>query len=323
MTAFFRLIKSKKILLLALTMFAMRYAIIVPVYKFYGLEPGLSKTGFMFLVLASIFILAAGNVINDYFDRKSDMINRPKKVIVGFQVKRRQVIFMHVMLNLLGIVCGFIAAWLAGRIIIGFAFILGAFTLWSYSSKLKKRVFSGNFTLALLTALIPFIVAVTEYYAFERSIPEWTFNSIHAIKISIQTIIGFSIFAFLFSLIRDIIKDCENYEGDLATGIKSTPVVLGKKKTNLLISAITFLSIALIIVVWQGYFSKLLFFKNENFSGFYIYSMIVFPALIIAFTSLWGETKRKYSILSMLSKFILITGVIYSIIFSFAVYGSI
>jgi 4-hydroxybenzoate polyprenyltransferase len=323
MTAFFRLIRWKNILVVALTMFAMKYAIIVPVYKFYGLDPGLSKTGFMFLVASVMFIVSGGNVINDYFDRKTDMINRPGKVLVGFQIRRRKVIFMHVILSVFGVLCGFVTAWMTGKLWLGFSFIIVVIMLWSYSSKLKKRFFSGNITLALLIGLIPFIVAVTEYYAFERSIPEWTLDNIHAVKISVETITGFSVFAFLFSLIHNIVKDCENYEGDIATGIKSVPVVLGKGKTNIIISVLTFLSMSLIIIVWHAYFSHLMFFKNDRFSTFYIYSMIIFPGLIIAVTSLWGVSKKKYSVLRILSKFIMITGVIYSILFSFAVYGSI
>jgi 4-hydroxybenzoate polyprenyltransferase len=323
MNAFFKLIRWKNILVVSLTMFAMKYAIIEPVYTFYGLEIGLSKLGFMFLVAAAMFLMAGGNVINDYFDRKADMINRPKKVLVGFQIKRRKVIFLHFMLNIFGVICGFIAAWFTGKIWLGFFFVIIAALLWSYSSKLKKRLLAGNLIVAFLTAVIPFIVGLTEYYAFERSIPEWTINSVHAIKISIQTIIGFSIFSFLFNFILEIIKDCADYDGDIETEVKSIPIVFGKKKTNIIISFLSFLSIGLILIVWHGYFSHLLFFDHEIISNFYIYSMIIFPIAIIAFSSLWGIKKKKYSILANLTKFVMVTGVLFSIIFSFAVYGSI
>ncbi len=323
MSAFFKLIRWKNILVVALTMFAMKYAIIEPVYAFYGIEIGFSKTGFMFLVAAAMFLMAGGNVINDYFDRKADLINRPKKVLVGFQIKRRQVMLMHLMLNIFGIICGFVAAWFTGKLWLGFFFVLITFLLWSYSSKLKKRIIAGNFIVAILTAFIPLIVGITEYYAFERSIPEWTINSVHAIKISFQTIIGFSIFAFILNFIMEIIKDCADFEGDLETQVKSIPIVFGKKKANIIISVLSFLTILLILVVWHGYFSHLLFFKDQLFSNFYIYSMIIFPVAIITFSSLWGTNKKKYSILANLTKFAMVTGVIYSLIFSFAVYGSI
>ncbi|MDD3860488.1 MAG: geranylgeranylglycerol-phosphate geranylgeranyltransferase [Bacteroidales bacterium] len=322
MIAFFKLIRWKNVLLVAITMFAMKYAVIAPIYNIYEVQFGLSELGFMFLVLAAMFLMAGGNVINDYFDRKTDMINRPKRVLVGFSVKRRQVMFTHTVLNILGVLCGFVVAYIIGKIWLGIFFIFVSLLLWTYSSELKRKVFIGNFVVALLTGFIPFLVAITEYYAFERSILAWTMDSIHAIKISFQTICGFAVFAFLFNLIREIIKDCEDYEGDIATGVKSIPVVFSKKKANYIISALSFLSIVLIIFIWHVYFSKLLFFKNDIFSVFYIYSMIIFPGVIIAVSSLWGTSKLKYSHLSRLSKFIMVMGVLYSIIFSIVVYGS-
>jgi 4-hydroxybenzoate polyprenyltransferase len=322
MIAFFKLIRWKNILIVAITMFAMKYAVIEPIYKIYDVEFGLSNLGFMFLVAAAMFLMAGGNVINDYFDRKTDMINRPKSVLVGFSVKRRQVLFTHTVLNIIGVLCGFVVAYITGKTWLGFFFIFVSLLLWTYSAELKRKVFIGNFVVALLTGFIPFLVAVTEYYAFERSIPVWSMDSIHAVKLSFQTICGFAVFAFLFNLIREIIKDCEDFDGDIATGVKSIPVVFGKKKANYLISALSFLSVALIMFIWHAYFSKLLFFKNDIFCVFYIYSMIVFPGLIIAVSSLWGTSKAKYVNLSRLSKFIMVMGVLFSVVFSVVVYGS-
>ncbi|HOZ30374.1 MAG TPA: geranylgeranylglycerol-phosphate geranylgeranyltransferase [Bacteroidales bacterium] len=323
MIAFLKLIRWKNVLIVAITMFAMKYAVIAPIYKIYAVDFGLSDIGFMFLVAASMFLMAGGNVINDYFDRKTDMINRPKRVLVGFSVKRRKVMLTHLLMNVLAVFCGFVAAYYTGKLWLGLLFIFVSLLLWVYSAELKRKIFIGNFVVALLTGLIPFLVAVTEYYAFERSILAWTMDSIHAVKISFQTICGFAVFAFLFNIIREIIKDCEDYEGDIATGVKSIPVVFGKKKANYLISSLTFFSIILILFIWHFYLSKLMFFNNDVFSMFYIYSMIIFPALIIALSSLWGTSKKKYSNLSKLTKFIMITGVIYSIVFSMIINGSI
>lgn len=322
MKTFLRLIRWKSILTVALTMFAMRYAIIAPIYNFYKIDTGLSKAGFLFLVAGVMFLMAAGNVINDYFDRKTDTINRPKKVLVGFKIRRRQAMLIHILFNILGVICGFIVAWFCKNIWIGFLFFFISVLLWTYSAELKKILFVGNFSLALLTALIPLSVGITEYFAYEKSIITWDENSIHAIKITLQTIIGFSIFTFLFSYIKELIKDCIEYSGDLETGIKSFPTVIGKRKTDFLISISTILSLSLVLIVWHGYLSKLMFFSNTLFSVFYIYSMIIFPGLLLGLIAITGKRNKKYLTISRLSKFILITGLLYSIIFSFAVYGS-
>ena len=214
MKSFFNLIRWKNILLVAATMFAMKYAIIIPIYMFFDISVGLSDIGFGFLVLSTMFTLAAGNIINDYFDRKTDIINRPRRVIVGFKIKRRQAILMHSAFSVFGIISGFIVSFIIGKPFFGLFFIFISILLWTYSSNLKKKVFIGNLTIALLTSLIPLIVGISEYYAFERSIPEWTINNIRAIKISFQTIIGFSIFAFLFNFILALLKDCKDFRDD-------------------------------------------------------------------------------------------------------------
>ena len=323
MKAFLNLIRWKNILLVAATMFAMKYAIIIPIYKFFDIALGLSDIGFYLLVFSAMLTLAAGNIINDYFDRKTDMINRPKKVIVGFKIKRRQAIFMHSAFSLLGVISGFIVSFIIGKPLFGLLFIFISVLLWTYSSTLKKKVVIGNLTVALLTALIPLLVGISEYYAFERSIPEWTINNIRAIKISFQTIIGFSIFAFLFNFIQELIKDCKDYRGDKKTGIKTIPVSIGLKKSNYIISFLSLITIVTILVIWHAYLEKLSFFDNENISIMYLYALIILPSSYLFIRSLFGISRKKYTHLHQTVKFIMIFGMLFSIIFSFAVYDKI
>lgn len=47
------------------------------------------------MMLASVFIAAAGYAINDYFDVNIDQVNKPTKVVVSNIIKRRWVIFWH------------------------------------------------------------------------------------------------------------------------------------------------------------------------------------------------------------------------------------
>ena len=135
MGTFLKLIRWKSILVATLVMFLMKYAIIIPVYRYYDVVPGLSDTGFFFLIMASMFILAGGNVINDYFDRKTDTINRPEKVLVGFTVNRRKAIFLHSAFTFLGVVFGVITAWFTGKIIVGLYFFFISLLIWIYSDR--------------------------------------------------------------------------------------------------------------------------------------------------------------------------------------------
>lgn len=323
MLTFFRLIRWKNILVIAATMFAMKYAIIIPVYDYYGITPGLSDFGFIMLTLSSMFIMAGGNIINDYFDRKTDLINRPDEVLVGFKVSRRQAIFMHTAFTLLGVIGGFITAYIAGKFLIGLYFLLISFLIWAYSSNLKRKTLPGNLTLAFLTALIPLNVGITEYYALESSLSEWNIESIRAIKLAFQTIIGFSVFSFLFNLIRELIKDCHDFRGDYKTGIKSVPILIGRIKTNIVISIIAILSALSLAFVYEVYLKRLIFFQNEIYSRIYLYAFIILPVIYLSIRIIPGIQLSKYKHLDNLTKIIMILGLLFSIIFSFAIYGKI
>ncbi|MDD4150156.1 MAG: geranylgeranylglycerol-phosphate geranylgeranyltransferase [Bacteroidales bacterium] len=323
MGTFLKLIRWKNLLVVAGLMFLMKYAIIIPIYQYYDVLLGLSDTGFIFLTITVVFIMAGGNIINDYFDRKTDSINRPKRVLIGFTVNRRKAIFMHSAFTFIGVVFGFITAWFAGKFLIGLYFLFISFLIWLYSNNIKKKALLANITISFLVALIPLTVGFTEYYALENSIAEWDIQTASAIKMAFQTIIGFSIFAFLINMIRELIKDCQDFIGDYKTGIKSVPIVIGKRNTNLLISTIAFLSIIFTILIWEIYLSKLIFFKDNIIAEIYIYIIIILPILVLGIRSAWGNKIIKYKRLNILTKFIMFFGVIFSIIFSFAIYGKI
>jgi len=322
-TTFLKLIRWKNLFIIILTMIAMRYAVTQALFSNYKLYLAFPRIGFIFLVLGIVFLFIAGNFINDYFDRKTDYINKPLKALLGFKIRRRQMISLNIIFNILGIICGFIAAYFANKLIIGFLFIFIAAVLWTYSAELKRILFIGNFSLALTIALIPLSVAITEYFALEHSILQWEENSIRAIKLSVQLIIGFSIFAFIFTYIRELVKDCIEYSGDKATGIKSFPTVIGKRKTDFIISALSLISITSIILIWEIYLSKLIFFRDYLTAPFYIYAFIVFPAVLLFLIALTWKASKKHKTMLNLINLIIIFGILFSFIFSLAVYGKI
>ena len=86
---FLKLIRYQNLLIIAATQYMMRFLIIVPILAVNGFEPQLDHLHFFLLVFSSIAITAAGYVINDYFDMKTDLLNRPSTVIVGKQISRR------------------------------------------------------------------------------------------------------------------------------------------------------------------------------------------------------------------------------------------
>ncbi|QYH37496.1 MULTISPECIES: geranylgeranylglycerol-phosphate geranylgeranyltransferase [Algoriphagus] len=177
------------------------------------------------LILATLLITAAGYMINDYYDVKIDYVNRPNEVIVGKGIKRRVVIFLHTLFNFTGIGLGLLVA---PRIaIVNF---VAAFLLWLYSNRLKREPFIGNLTVAFLTGLSVYLVAF--YYQKNELL-----------------VLTYAIFAFFLNLIREILKDIEDRNGDRKHGCRTLPIVIGFRKTKqvIFIVALCFVSAILII----------------------------------------------------------------------------
>lgn len=179
------------------------------------------------LILSTLIITAAGYMINDYYDVKIDYVNRPNEVIVGKGIKRRVVIFLHTIFNFTGIGLGVLVA---PRI--GLVNFIAAFLLWLYSNQLKRKPFIGNLTVAFLTGLSVYLVA---FYYQKNELLVFTY----------------AIFAFFLNLIREIIKDIEDRDGDRKHGCQTLPIVLGFRKTKqvIFIIAICFVSAISIVTI--------------------------------------------------------------------------
>jgi 4-hydroxybenzoate polyprenyltransferase len=174
MKAFLKLIRWQNLLIVALTMILMRYAVIEPIIsKIYvvltgnpGIEVPLSLKfpwyNFLILVIATLCITAGGYVINDYFDIKTDLINKGE-VIVGTKIPRRQAMMWHNSLNIIGVAAGFYISWVAGYFWMGILFLVVSGLLYFYSASYKRQFLVGNLVVALLTAMVPLLVVIFEW----------------------------------------------------------------------------------------------------------------------------------------------------------------
>jgi len=316
MKNFLRLIRWKNILVIALTMMAMRMLVIFPLFKVYGIEVMFPDWGFYMLMLGTMLIAAGGYVINDYFDVHIDSVNHSKKMIVGVSVTRRKAIALHLLLSIFGLACGVAATVAAHRFWYIFIFI-GAFALlWIYSRDLKKSTFWGNLLIAMLSGIVPLLVGLTEYFAVADSISYWDICHINAVKMAMQVIIFFSVFAFLFTLMREIVKDCEDIEGDRLNGVRSIPVKIGLMKTNIIVGVLAVVSAVLVGFFWYGYLSQTRFFMYESAAYAYLGWLVNLPTIfVVGIPSLFGTSKRKYSFVSAALKIIMVIGIAFSIVF--------
>ena len=317
MKEFFKLIRWQNLLMVILTMVLMRYAVLAPLIGRVGviLTSGSGEEipmslqfpwyDFLLLVTATVFITAGGYVINDYFDIKTDLINKGK-VIVGTKVPRRQAMMWHNLLNIAGVAIGFYISSRAGYIWLGALFLVVSGLLYFYSASYKRQFLIGNLVVALLTALVPMLVVFYEWPALYR------YYSLNAIRLPefnfiIYWIGGFSLFAFITNLIREIIKDIEDFEGDLAYGRNTIPVVIGILSAKIVSVSLILIMVVLLYLIWHFYIS-------DTITLVYITAAIVLPLLYVIYKLLKSNERRELHHASSMMKIVMISGIFYSVV---------
>lgn len=316
MKAFLNLIRWKNLVIVVLTMVLMRYAIIEPllnqirvvIVSSIGLEESMKLQmpwyDFAVLVLATVLITAGGYVINDYFDIKTDLINRGE-VLVGTKIPRRKAILWHSILNIAGIIAGFYVSLRAGYFWLGTLFLLVSGLLYFYSASYKRQFLIGNLVVATLTAMVPMLVVIYEWPALYRYY-QVNAEILPKFDLILYWVGGFSLFAFLTTLTREIIKDIEDFEGDMAYGRNTIPVIIGINSTRIVAISLILITIALLYLVWY-------FLVNDWITFIYLTILIVIPLFLVIYKLKTDVTRRKIHGASNMMKIVMLTGILYSI----------
>ena len=317
MKEFFKLIRWYNLVIVILTMVLVRYAVIQPLLMKTAivlnndtihpvpLALRMPLPDFVLLVLATVLITAGGYVINDYFDIRTDLINRGK-VIVGTKVPRRMAMTWHLLLNFAGVIIGFYISWKTGLTLLGLIFLLVAGLLYFYSASYKSQFLVGNLIVAFLTAMVPMLVILYDWpaiYSFYR------LNStiIPQISFLFYWVGGFALFAFLATLIREIIKDIEDFEGDISYGRNTVPVVLGIKSAKIISVILIAVTIVLLYLAW-------IFFINDRITVIYFTVAIVLPLLFVIYRLYTGTEKKHIHFASYVMKGVMLTGILYMVL---------
>jgi len=323
MTKYLRLVRFPNLLIVALTQYLMRWCIIYPIIREFAFECQVhqkievyhfdfqfSELNFFFLVLATVCLTAAGYVINDYFDRRTDMLNRPQSVIIDKQINRRFAVLFHIALNVIGCLLGIYVTWRIGFIKLGIVFPVIAGLLWYYSTTYKRQFLIGNIIVAFLTALVPLIIAVCEFVALNSAyrtiITEHQFN----FNLLFYWILGFSYFAFITTLIREIIKDVEDFEGDTELGRNTVPIVLGIFYTKVIVISLSLITISSLLL---SYF----IFLNDKITLFYFIFALFLPFIFGIYKIVKADKKEDYHFISIYLKILMLVGLLYSLIVAY------
>ena len=228
------------------------------------------------IVIVSSLTIASGYIINNFYDSKKDLINRPNKSMLDRLISQKTKLNVYFTLNF---IVAFLAIFVSWRAFVYFSVYI--FLIWYYSHRIKKYPIIGNLTSAFLSVL-PFF-AIFLYY-----------------KNLYEVILGHATFLFLLLLIREMIKDLENIKGDLANDYKTIPIIYGEAVSKKIITA---LSIATIIPVYV-----LIEIFDVGYMDMYFYFCLII--LIFFLLRLWkSNTKEQFVLLHNVLKFLIVAGV--------------
>jgi 4-hydroxybenzoate polyprenyltransferase len=304
-TGAFRIFRLPNLLMVFATMYLMRWSVIKPLLGFYGINLQVSELAFLGLVLSTVLITAGGYVINDYHDVRADQINKPKKVVIARHLSRRAAMLLHMLLTFIGVAAGIVFSILYHVPWMIIIFTGAPLLLWYYSVRLKHLLLAGNFSVSLLTATVPMLVILFEYPLLARNYrfdPVFYPAGLYAILIWVGS---FAFFAFMTNLIREIIKDAEDIEGDREMNSHTFPILFGLKNTRLVISGL-----AVITVLILGFFF-LTYLKDWISWSYYILALF-FPFAFLIYKTIFASESKDFHFLSQWIKLIMLLGLLYA-----------
>ena len=301
--AFFRLIRWPNLVFISLTQSLFYFCIIIP--SFYEAVPIreniLKLNEFLLLTLSSVLIAAAGYIINDYFDLNIDRVNKPEKVVVEKIIKRRWAIIWHWILSGMGILIGFYLSWKIKNIFIGPSNLVCALTLWFYSTTFKKKLLIGNVLISMLTAWVIGVLYLTEFRLHRFVDPQFHGALSRVYKFTVV----YASFAFIISLVREVIKDMEDMEGDVRYGCRTMPLVWGLNASKFFcVSWLTMLLAALIFI--QFYVLQFRWWLTIAFTCL----GVIYPILLVLKKLAKADQPGDFHHLSQLIKAIMLMGIL-------------
>ncbi|MEE4260717.1 MAG: geranylgeranylglycerol-phosphate geranylgeranyltransferase [Bacteroidales bacterium] len=303
MISFLKLIRWPNILIIWISMFLMLFCVINPVLGLRIFEAGLNLINFLLLIMATSLIAMAGYLQNDLLDINPDSVNRPGKNMVGRRFRVHVVQILYWIFTVSGVLLGVYVSFAIGKINYGLVFVFAAGLLWFYSERYQCQPVIGNIVIAFLSALTIAIVWLFSFFALIQDPVVFTSVQQKFSNLNILILL-FSGFAFFTSLMREMIKDIQDFKGDDRFGCRTLPIVIGVKKTKWIALAVTLLTFSLSI--WCQ-----VFFIGADFEKLFYYFFVVdLLFLIVALMLTKARKPEDYKKVSAVVKLLMIIGIL-------------
>lgn len=294
--SFLKLIRYQNLILLALMQLVFRYGFL----ESQSIPLALNDWQFALLVLSTVCIAAGGYLINNIFDRGTDEINKPQDVVIGKQISESMGYNLYIALNIIGVGIGFYLADAIHKSSFAAVFIIIAATLYVYANGLKQTLLIGNIIIALLLSLSILIIGIFDL------LPMIVPQNQASMGVIFGILIDYAVFAFILNLIREIVKDLEDVNGDYNQGMNTLPIALGVARTAKVVLGLSFIPLGLIIY----YINEHLFLNNLYYASAYGFVFILAPLIYFTVKMFGAKNQKDFHHLSKVLKFVIFFGIL-------------
>ena len=265
----------------------------------------LTDFNYILLVIATVCIAAGGYVINNIMDQDTDEIAKPQNRVEGVSISETMAYNWYIGLTIVGVGIGFYLSNVIYKPTFASMFILVATLLYMYATSFKQIPVLGNVVVALMLSTSIVIIGLFDI------LPAIDADNRFRMKEAFDILMHFAIFAFIINLIREIVKDMEDMDGDYQSGINSLPIAIGVQKTKIIVGVLTVLSIG----VLAYYVNSNLF--ELDYVVYYAMILIVGPLIYFGVKLLNATTKKEFHHLSLVLKIILFFGILSVVVIVF------
>ncbi|MEW7278226.1 geranylgeranylglycerol-phosphate geranylgeranyltransferase [Aquimarina sp. 2201CG1-2-11] len=292
-----KLIKFDNLLIIAFAQFCLKYGLFEP----FNIPITLNGFGVSLLVLATISIVAAGNIVIAQYDQETSATNN---LLYG-TIAQKSANTLFIVLNVIGVLIGFYLANLISKPGFVALFIITSGIFYVYATYLKEILVVKNVCIAALAGLCLIVIGIFDL------LPAINEENKEFQVVIFSIILDYSIFTFFIIFLRELIKDCIHIDRDHKLDIKTIPIVVGKERSLKLIGLLVLIPIILIF-----YYIYTYLFSNTTVVVF-VLLFVIAPLLYVMIKCFGAATDKLLTRLSLVLKIVLIITAISLVFYQF------
>lgn len=309
-TALLKTIRPLNLLMIALSQVLAWLFVMAAAFAILRSPVVLGPVEVLLIVLGTVLIAAGGYLQNDMNDIATDAVNKPGKNKIGEAISVKQAGRISMGLFVVGLLLGLAADLRIGSKPVAVnTMLISVVLLFLYNRYLQRKPFIGNLVTALLAALTLVILGMVETF----NIPEFNPVNSQAIKYMWAGLGGYAAFAFMTNLIREVVKDIQDMQGDRIQHYKTLPIVLREKGAKYVVIILLLILIRLMLVAQMPYLKQQMWLLPTVWAA-----IVQIPAIILAVLVWRAQTPKQYGLVSTLLKVMMLLGVFTMVIYKVA-----